>query len=471
VVWWQQKRKVGPTLGRAGGTQGIDAPRIVQSGMAGLLSGGLVDGGTLTIASGSVTIEAAYHDIAPESGSFDNLAEMKGGYQGRRVTIRCDTSGVFIIVKNNDTTEGTDGNRILLPGSESLYLFDVVTSPYGFAFIYDETLDSGNGGWMPEDLVSYFLFVSLADALGDTLYASAGNSWAVLSGNTTTTKKFWTQTGDGAASAAPVIDTIAVGDIPDLSAVYPAIATFNDHSARHENGGADEISVAGLSGLLADGQTPLAHKDSHDPNDGSDPLDTAAPANIDGVQAAATGTAHTLARADHAHRIQHSIADNALLTVDQADAADNDYAKFTASGLEGRSYAEVKADLGLEADPALRRFVIKIDGAGAVIATGITVECPDMPACTVEGWTAVGSPSGSLVLDLWNDSYANHPPTVADTMIATGTKPTISASTKGQDLTVDWADTTIAAGSTLTINVDSCSTIEFATLTLRLRMT
>lgn len=34
---------------------------------------------------------------------------------------------------------------------------------------------------------------------------------------------------------------------------------FNDHNERHENGGADEISVAGLSGLLADQQTPLAH--------------------------------------------------------------------------------------------------------------------------------------------------------------------------------------------------------------------
>ncbi len=38
-----------------------------------------------------------------------------------------------------------------------------------------------------------------------------------------------------------------------------------DHSARHENGGADEISVADLSGLLADAQTPLAHDfDAHD---------------------------------------------------------------------------------------------------------------------------------------------------------------------------------------------------------------
>ena len=35
------------------------------------------------------------------------------------------------------------------------------------------------------------------------------------------------------------------------------------HKTAHENGGGDEISVAGLSGLLADGQTPLTHATSH----------------------------------------------------------------------------------------------------------------------------------------------------------------------------------------------------------------
>jgi hypothetical protein len=35
--------------------------------------------------------------------------------------------------------------------------------------------------------------------------------------------------------------------------------TVEDHSALHENTGADEINVGGLSGLLADGQTPLGH--------------------------------------------------------------------------------------------------------------------------------------------------------------------------------------------------------------------
>jgi hypothetical protein len=46
---------------------------------------------------------------------------------------------------------------------------------------------------------------------GDTLYASASNTLAKLSGNTTTTKKYLSQTGDGANSAAPAWDEINLG--------------------------------------------------------------------------------------------------------------------------------------------------------------------------------------------------------------------------------------------------------------------
>ena len=35
------------------------------------------------------------------------------------------------------------------------------------------------------------------------------------------------------------------------------------HATAHQNGGGDEISVTGLAGLLADGQTPLTHATSH----------------------------------------------------------------------------------------------------------------------------------------------------------------------------------------------------------------
>ena len=44
------------------------------------------------------------------------------------------------------------------------------------------------------------------------------------------------------------------------------------------------------------------------------------------------------------------IADNNIVQIDDADAADDDYAKFTASGLEGRSYAEVADDIQSEID-------------------------------------------------------------------------------------------------------------------------
>lgn len=51
--------------------------------------------------------------------------------------------------------------------------------------------------------------------LGDLIYSSATNTLAKLAGNTTTTKQFLSQTGNGSVSAAPVWSTIAETDIVD----------------------------------------------------------------------------------------------------------------------------------------------------------------------------------------------------------------------------------------------------------------
>lgn len=48
----------------------------------------------------------------------------------------------------------------------------------------------------------------------------------------------------------------------ELDAEKTALTTFNDHSARHEDGGADEIAVTGLSGLLADAQKVTVRKNT-----------------------------------------------------------------------------------------------------------------------------------------------------------------------------------------------------------------
>jgi hypothetical protein len=49
-------------------------------------------------------------------------------------------------------------------------------------------------------------------------------------------------------------------------------AGLGPHSSTHEDGGGDEIDVTGLSGLLADPQTPDSHASTHE-NGGSDELD------------------------------------------------------------------------------------------------------------------------------------------------------------------------------------------------------
>lgn len=59
----------------------------------------------------------------------------------------------------------------------------------------------------------------ISRTLGDLIYGGS-SAWLKLAGNTTSTKKFLTQTGTGTASAAPGWGTIAASDIPDLSATY-----------------------------------------------------------------------------------------------------------------------------------------------------------------------------------------------------------------------------------------------------------
>lgn len=117
-----------------------------------------------------------------------------------------------------------------------------------------------------------------------------------------------------------------------------------------------------------------------------------------------------------------------------------------------------------------RSVGITIDGAGSAITTGVKgyVEVPYTG--TITGWTILGDQSGSIVVDVWKDTYANYPPTVADT-IAGSEKPTISSATKGQDLALSTWTTSVTAGDIIGFNVDSCTSITRATLVIRILAT
>ena len=133
-------------------------------------------------------------------------------------------------------------------------------------------------------------------------------------------------------AANRILNILVVGG--DRSLTLNENLTVGDGEA-----GTITFSASGKTLTISETMDAGAHKSRHNPG-GADEVDCAAAAEIAAVQAAGEGSAGTLARSDHAHAINHGITDNHILTVDDADAADDDYAKFTANGIEGRSVLE-----------------------------------------------------------------------------------------------------------------------------------
>lgn len=113
---------------------------------------------------------------------------------------------------------------------------------------------------------------------------------------------------------------------------------------------------------------------------------------------------------------------------------------------------------------------------GCVIGDGVNVITTNqsatiiMPfAMTITGWTIVecsDTPvSSSIVVGVWKNTYANYPPTVADT-IAGSEKPTLSTGTTGQDLTLTTWTTTVTTGDIIKFNVESVTSAKRIAITV-----
>jgi hypothetical protein len=143
------------------------------------------------------------------------------------------------------------------------------------------------GVQLADSLTTYLDSITVASSIATTAMV-LGNFVlvAIPGGNPKDACVVATWPGGSAGGAISALD-----DIGDVNAPAPAdndaltwdaasakwipeAASPGPHAASHENGGADEISVAGLSGLLADAQTPAAHNASHE-NGGADEISVA----------------------------------------------------------------------------------------------------------------------------------------------------------------------------------------------------
>lgn len=109
--------------------------------------------------------------------------------------------------------------------------------------------------------------------------------------------------------------------------------------------------------------------------------------------------------------------------------------------------------------------VTVISGGGSAPSTGIYADVVVPFSGTITQVQMFADQTGSIVVDLWKDTYANYPPTIADSIVASA-KPTLSSAIKSTDSTLTGWNTTVTAGDIIRINIDSASTLTRVSLVL-----
>ena len=163
-------------------------------------------------------------------------------------------------------------------------------------------------------------------------------------------------------------NTISFGTTGGLR-VTPGVVIM--HVTTHEAGGDDELNVAGLSGLLADAQTPLSHASTHQ-DGGSDEIATA------------TSTANAIPKADSSGKLESGWGGDpdTLATLDSSGYLPDDetelvYRNILQTGLRTGGVVSINGG-----DPTL--FDVTA-GSGLIVNTHTD---PDNPTITRVTWNA-----------------------------------------------------------------------------------
>jgi hypothetical protein len=105
------------------------------------------------------------------------------------------------------------------------------------------------------------------------------------------------------------------------------------------------------------------------------------------------------------------------------------------------------------------QIFVTFDGGGAALATNLLTYVRAVNTFTITGWEITADASGSCVVDVWKDTYANFPPTIADT-IAGSELPTLAGAQKNTDTTLSTWTTTVTKGDWLGVLVQQATTVK-----------
>lgn len=314
---------------------------------------------------------------------------------------------------------------------------------------------------------------------GDITVSSAGSVWTVDSGLSAT------KIADGSVSNTEFqyLDGVTsniqtqLGNKQPLDATLTALAAYNTNgvlvqtstdtfTGRTITGTSNEITVTNGDGVA--GNPTLSLPTGINPTKLADGSVSATEFQyLDGVTSNIQTQFSNKQPLDATLTALASYNTNGLLAQTAADT----FAGRTVTAGQGISVSNGDGVAGnptiaLNTNALRGEISFRIDGGGSAITTGAKkIYLRVGYDCTITGWELVADQSGSISIDIWKDSFANFPPTVADTITAAA-KPSLSAAQKNNSSSLTGWTTSVSAGDYLEINVDSASTITLAILTL-----
>jgi len=214
--------------------------------------------------------------------------------------------------------------------------------------------------------------------------------------------------GGGSSVWGGITGTLA--DQTDLQAALDTKAAVGAapvaHATSHQNGGSDEINVAGLSGLLADNQNPTTHAASH--TNGTDDIQNATAAQkglataaqitkLDGIEALAdvTDAANVTAAGAAMLGTANAWADG----VKQTFNPDATNAGLNVGSIAGDPSSLANGDMWY--DSTANELSARINGATVALGAGggatETVISPTQLAADTDNWNPTGLSTATVI--------------------------------------------------------------------------
>jgi len=297
---------------------------------------------------GSVEIEGTNFDI--NGGAIDNTVVGNGNpAAGSFTTLSLRSVGELRFFDNGNyvgfEAPALDANQIwVLPTAD------------GAANEVLKTDGSGNLGWISAPGANAALSNLASVAINESLISDTDNT-DDLGSDAKQWKDLYingTANIDSLVADTAAISAGTITGITDLAVADGGTGSSNASDARTALGVAIDSNVlaydAGLSNLA--GIAMVANRFYYTSGDNTHVAGTvttfARSILDDADEATFKATVNLETGTDVLAQQTIGIANDNLLEVDDADAADDDYAKFTAAGLEGRDFSEVLGDLGLD---------------------------------------------------------------------------------------------------------------------------